>query len=704
MQVVGTLANNLGWPSIIANLSTRILIVGFPIILILAWLYELTPQGLKLTKKLPQDAHDNSISSRRLNRVIIGTLAITLCFVLVERFFFAENTSINQKQKASIAVLPFDFQSNEKSLAFMSEALSGAISDRLGQVSGLMVTAKTSNSQFRDSGADAREIGKNLDVNYLIEGDLLFENNRVRLSARLVNASNGYVRWRRQYDQELSSIMKLEEDIAKQVVDELRIEVFPNEALQLSKSISKNSEAYQLYLEALELKKVRKEKNLSGAIKLIEEALVYEPLFAKAHAELVILYMLKNNYGELNQNIMVEKMEYHLRQAQDIDASLPEVHLASSMVEESINRDTSEAIAQTRKAIQINNNYAAAHYALHNRLIRLEGADSAATRAMKKAYTLDPFNGFYAGRLAAMYHRQGNIQEALEILNKIIAKNPYAPGTGTKSMILAQAPYGDLAKAFINNHQTLDKNNYQVEKLGALMRNCLELDLVPVANYYAKLIQWNFPNNEISYHSLQWLNLYLGNYRENIVLTNIWHGKGNISERRAKIDLTQNYTALKDYKKAQNILKSLHPKLATTIDTLTLKTELPFKEKFWAIQHFMEVWKGQKKSDKIKLVRKKMSQIDLNKGAFYNKYYFLGKPDSLTYHLRKIWFEKKNRSIALVGGIRGGYFNEFENHTEFKKFVSDVLNETHRMRAEVITYLKEKGDWNPDWDKEFGLE
>ena len=181
IEVVDVIGPNLGWPDSIAPLVIKILLVGFPISLVLTWLYEVTPQGLKRTGAVQEDTPENRRSGKRLNHLIIGALAITICFMLVERVFFAGNTSINKRQEASIAVLPFEFLSSSDSLAFMSEALSGAISDRLGKVSGLMVTSKTSSSQFKGKGGDVKEIGRNLDVNYLMEGDLMFEENRCLL-------------------------------------------------------------------------------------------------------------------------------------------------------------------------------------------------------------------------------------------------------------------------------------------------------------------------------------------------------------------------------------------------------------------------------------------------------------------------------------------------------------------------------------------
>ena len=135
MQVVDTVGDNLEWPNVIAATITKILIVGFPIALVLTWIYEFTPQGLKLTGAVQQDTIDNQKASRRLNRIIIGTLAFTLCFMLVERVFFAGRTSINEYQKASIAVLPFLNMSSEAENEFFADGLTEQILDELKNLS-----------------------------------------------------------------------------------------------------------------------------------------------------------------------------------------------------------------------------------------------------------------------------------------------------------------------------------------------------------------------------------------------------------------------------------------------------------------------------------------------------------------------------------------------------------------------------------------
>ncbi|WP_445381303.1 hypothetical protein [Robiginitalea sp. IMCC43444] len=707
LQIVDVIGPNLGWPDSVGTLLTKILIVGLPFALVLAWLYELTPKGFKRTGTYQQETSDNRKAGRRLNYFIIGVLAIAVCFLLADKLFFSESS--NDNQEASIAVLPFNFLSTADSLAFMSEALSGAIGDKLGRVSGLVVTGKISSSQFKGEGGDAREIGQKLDVNYLMEGDLRLESNRIRLSTRLIKTSDGRVQWQKQYDQDFETIMDLEDDIADNVVRELRVEVFPDEFLRLQKPISNNSEAYKLYLKGIQLGQERNQESLAQAISLIEEAIILEPDFAKAHAELVILYQLLHNYGELNRDIMVEKMQEHLQKAQSIDPDLPEVLRASARVEGEINRDSSKALAYVRKAIRINNNYAPAYYALGNQLERM-GMNSGGFQALKKAYQLDPYNDTYVARLAGVYYfNEDEPDRAWELINGMLEKDPSARATaGRKAGFLANEPYGDLAGALITIHKTREDNQYEAIQLALMVDLCLSLDLAPLAERFVKLLQGRYPSNRLTLGKQWMLNSFNNDFRDNIDLIKAWAANGKISEDVLTESLVKQYISLHQYEKAEELLNSLYPELFKTLDSIDSDGILPNYE-YRVIIFFLEIRKAKGEDNKIDMILKQLYENDEDwREYFYtlkNYYYLKGEVDSLIYHLDKAWFEKKRRGrYPILENYRMGDFQDFEKEPVFMNFIEKVLEETHRMRSEVITYLKEKGDWDPAWDKELGLE
>ena len=708
LQIVDVVGPGFGWPESLTALITKILLVGFPIALVLAWLYELTPKGFKRTGTYQEDTADNKKAGRRLNYFIIGVLAVALCFMLVERVFFAGNNTTNDRE-ASIAVLPFYFLSTADSLAFMSEALSGAISDKLGRVSGLSVIGKTSSSQFKDYSGDIQEIGKKLNVNYLMEGDLRLERNRIRLSTRLINASDGRVQWQKQYDQDFETIMDLEDDIGDNVVRELRVEVFPDEFLRLRNRITENSEAYKLYLEGSELGQKRNQESLTKAIRLIEEAVVLEPDFARAHAELVILYNLLNNYGDLDRDLMVEKMQYHLEKARDADPDLAEVHLASSRVAAVFNQDTSITLSHIREAIRLNKNYAPAHYALFYTLSRM-GYDHSSIKPLQNAHSLDPYNDIYASRLAVAYRYTLNEPEkAMVILDRMLEINPSARAcSNQKARLIADAPYGDLAEAFMTIHKTRGDDQFEATQLWYLIYYSLGIDLAPLAERYMKLLQWRFPNNDLVFNTQIDLNNYNNNFKENIDLIGVWNKNERISDQMAGLFLSRTFISLNDFESAETYLDSAFPELSGSLDSISPESTLN-DDLFFIQKDFIPIYLAKGEVVKANLILEKMYENNEDWRDYYYTmypyYYYRGDVDSLVYMLNKVWFENNERQeYRIYMDYRAGVYKDFENNPVFMDFISKVTEETHRQRAEVIEYLKEQGDWDPVWDKELGLE
>ena len=301
MQVVDTMSNNLEWPPAIASWITKILIVGFPITLVITWLYEVTPQGLKRTGAIQEDTPENRKSGKRLNHIIIGALAITICFMLVERVFFAGNVDINKRQQASIAVLPFANMSSQEENEYFADGLTDQILDELANLSGLQVTARTSSFKFKDRNEDVRKIGEELDVNYVLEGSVQFDgrSNRIKIIAQLINASNGYHLWSETYEDDFDGIFGIQEDVSRKVASQLRIQLLPEEDKILSEKLTENSEAYKLFLESRQYSMERNDKDLTKAIELLKKALELDPDFAEAHAELAFVYPQKHRYGDL---------------------------------------------------------------------------------------------------------------------------------------------------------------------------------------------------------------------------------------------------------------------------------------------------------------------------------------------------------------------------------------------------------------------
>jgi adenylate cyclase len=281
----------LHMPEWTITLVTAILIILFPLILIFAWAYEITPKGLKKTKEVPVSKSITHLTGKRLNYIIVGLLVIAVAYLLFDKYYINRHatetlqvpavTEIAKTQK-TIAVLPFVNMSPDKDQEYFVDGLSEEILNTLAKIPNLGVTARTSSFFFKGTNKKVQEIAKELGVDNILEGSVRKSGSDLRITAQLVRATDGLHLWSENYDRKLKDIFAVQEDIATAVADELKI------TLGIGKSLKQlggtdNEKAYELYL-------IAKGKGREGpttvnqAHEPIDEALKLDPKFALAWA------------------------------------------------------------------------------------------------------------------------------------------------------------------------------------------------------------------------------------------------------------------------------------------------------------------------------------------------------------------------------------------------------------------------------------
>jgi TolB-like protein len=718
MQVVDTMSNNLEWPPAIASWITKILIVGFPITLVITWLYEVTPAGLKRTGKVQEDTPENRRSGKRLNHLIIGVLAIAICFMLVERVFFAGNVSINKRQEASIAVLPFENLSPDNDYAFLANSLPAQLIEELAHISGLQVTNRTSSFAVKKQGEDVKEMAKALDVNYLLDGDLQYDpgTNRIRISTHLINAGNRYIIWAGTFEDDFDKIQEMQENINRKVASQLRVQLLPEEDKALSRKIAENSEAYRLYMEAREYGHKRTDPDLAKAIELANKALELEPDFAEAHAALSTFYGLRSAYGNLSKKERDHFQELHLSKALEIAPNLPEVLHAKASRNMWILGDTTDVIKDMEQVIEQKPGFVEAHYALFNALAwrgDLEGARN----SLEKVLQLDPGNNFYnamlAKRLFWVYHEH---DKAIALIDRQLLINPEAPNANRlalfKAIFLMNQPYGDLVEAFKIRHKEYKKDPSERWNLNHGLLGALELDLFPWSEKLARTIQLRYSDSWAIYNNMAAIYSFKRDFNayDELIKYAIQEDELNGNDKFLESSWVQ--MRLGNPEEALAIFEEGFPNYAN--ETI-LKQELSYPEE-GPVSLYIELLRASGLEEKANTFSKKLcnyfkSEIDNNPNLdnhTRNNYmltcaYSSGEANTFVKELHTIYFEKKDRQ-GWYSEMKSGYFFLFENDLEYQKLFSKIEAEVHRQRAEVIEYLKEEGDWDPAWDAELGLE
>src|SRR6201981_284727 len=267
-------------PNWALRLVIVLLLMGFPIALMLAWAYDITPQGVQATPTVAPGSH------RRRN--VIMLVATGVIISAAAGFFLLPRVSAYKVDK-SIAVLPFENLSDDKENAYFADGIQDGVLTNLSKIGDLKVISRTSVMPYRGKASNLREIGKALGVGSILEGSVRREGNRVRVNVQLINADTDEHLWAEDYDRDLTDVFAIQTDLAHQIVRELQAKLSPIEKAQIERRPTENGEAYLAFVEAHELfyrPDGTLRANMEQAEQLFERATELDPNFAGAFAEL----------------------------------------------------------------------------------------------------------------------------------------------------------------------------------------------------------------------------------------------------------------------------------------------------------------------------------------------------------------------------------------------------------------------------------
>ena len=308
LQVSDTLGPALHLPEWFISAVAFLLILGFPVAVIFAWAFELTPDGLKAETRSDADAPVAEKTGSNLNHIVVATLVLALGYFVVDKFMLgpdvapaetppADQTAMQQNADNSIAVLPFVNMSSDEEQEYFSDGLSEELLNLLAGIPELKVAARTSSFSFKGKDLAIPEIASQLNVAHVLEGSVRKHGNQIRVTAQLIHADNGYHLWSETYDRQLDNVFQIQEDIAIAVVDALRITLL-GEAPKVRKT---DPRAYQLYLEGQYLKRQLTSDSLDRAVEAFKQAVEIDPSYVPAWAELADTYIWGGSYDGLSR-------------------------------------------------------------------------------------------------------------------------------------------------------------------------------------------------------------------------------------------------------------------------------------------------------------------------------------------------------------------------------------------------------------------
>ena len=404
----------LGVPEWAMTFLVVFLLAGFPIAMVLAWVFDVSPTGIQRTEPLPADAGRPQMQFR--TRAAFGVAVLLamagLGYLLYERGLGRAEASGKHN---SIAVLPFTNLSGDPSKDYFSDGMSEELLNLLARVPGLQVAARTSAFAFKGRNVDIREVGRELGVETVLEGSVRQSGEQVRVTAQLIDTETGFHLWSETYDRKLQDIFAVQDEIAKAIVAKLRIELAPNEQAlaQRGQAPTQNVEAYEFYLQGRAIWKRRGEDNLLRAIDMYQAALARDPAFARAHAALASAYVVLPGYtkDKGDEPKFSGLAEQSARQALALDPNIGEAHavLAQSNSDKGNLLDAESGFFF---AISLEPNEPTPHH-WYSILLGKVGRLDAALEQARRAYELDPTSPVLASNLSGMHLMRGEDEAAL---------------------------------------------------------------------------------------------------------------------------------------------------------------------------------------------------------------------------------------------------------------------------------------------------
>jgi TolB-like protein len=418
--------DSTGAPDWVMKVLLLIGLLGLPIVLVFSWAYELTPEGLKKEKDVDRSASITPETGRKLNIITIGMLVLVLAVVVIERTVMRPEPApvtvtaapVTKAAEKSIAVLAFEDLSAEGDQEYFADGLSEELLNVLAKVSELKVAGRTSSFAFKGTNKDLREIGELLNVGHILEGSVRKAGNRIRVTAQLIKADDGFHLFSETYDRDLEDIFAVQDEIAREISKALLTEIVGAEIIAKSQT---DIEAYELYLLARQRIHTRDIFNLREANSMLDRVLEIDPLFAPALAQKALVMHLMSDslgaYGDIPMGETMPVARSAIDQALALDATLAEAHAINGLLLDNLNQ-IDEAIVALERARDLNPTLSDAANWLASSYGRV-GRWGDAVSVLEEAVERDPTYGPAFNNLIAAYTRTSRFDEADALLSRV---------------------------------------------------------------------------------------------------------------------------------------------------------------------------------------------------------------------------------------------------------------------------------------------
>jgi TolB-like protein len=406
------------------------LTVGFPIAMLLAWIYEFTPEGIVRTEHLdPAQARSSERATGRiLDFIIIGALLLVIAMLMIGRFPFYRQTRESISRK-SIAVLPFENLSANQENAFFTDGVQDEILTDLAKVAGLNVISRTSVMRYKTvGGGNLPDIAKALGVSHVVEGSVQRSGGRVRVNAQLIDAKSDKQLWGQSYDRDVADVFAIQSELAEQIVSQLKTTLSPEEKAAIEQKPTTDVAAYDLYFRAKTLidtaiYSAPEHESLSKAVSLLNQATDRDPAFAPAYCQLARAHDVLYFVGIDHTPARLAMADAAIQSLAGLRPNSGEAHLALAMHQYFGYLDYDRARAELTLAQKSLPNDPLS-FEILGFIDRRQSRWAESTNNLMRAIELDPLNPFFLQQLVNSYLCLRRYADAEHVLDRMIALAP----------------------------------------------------------------------------------------------------------------------------------------------------------------------------------------------------------------------------------------------------------------------------------------
>jgi TolB-like protein/Tfp pilus assembly protein PilF len=471
LQVADVVLDNIGSPAWVFQVILLLLVIGFPVAIIFAWAFELTPEGIKKEKNVDRNESITHLTGRKLDFTIIGVLAVAVVYFVSDKIFWTDDVVTESPVETSIgaiaevaktiAVLPFVNMSGDVDQEYFSDGITEEILNALAGIRELAVTSRTSAFAFKGKSLSIPQIAKELGVAHILEGSVRRSGNQLRITAQLIEVESDKHLWSESYDRELTDIFAVQDEISENIAAALKVNLLGVPVVHPD-SRGVNAEAYDVYLRGLQQKAISTFESLANAERHFEQSIAIDPLFVRAYAGLGWSYEEQSTQGSVSIDDNLPKIRDVVRRGLEIDpdnAGL--IGLAAQLAFR--DGDLEQAELGFRRAITLD----PPHFSVWNKyadFLWSEGRAAEALQMQTDWLDADPLNPEANVAIAFAHQFRGNFEKLFATtsrLRTIAPNNPYGPFIDGLTRIYY---VGDLVAGILDFERgmQIDPNDHEV--------------------------------------------------------------------------------------------------------------------------------------------------------------------------------------------------------------------------------------------------